>query len=135
MNRLSFINKSFVIYLIKCLLGLFICYLFYYLFPSYKFYWSIVSVLLVISPDDLECKSLPISRIKANMIGSIVGLILFIIHPPNLLIMSTGVIATIFICTLFHLGASTRSALAALIIVLVQELILILISYPIYIPL
>lgn len=113
---------EFGIYMAKCLVGLSLCYFFYWLFPEYRLHWSIVSVLLVISPDDLDCKTLPISRMKANIVGSLVGLILFIIHTPNLLIMSIGVILTIVICYMIKLGAATRSALAALIIVLVQQL-------------
>lgn len=122
MAKPSWLTLEFIIYVLKCLLGLALCYFFYWLFPQYRFYWSIVSVLLVISPDDLDCKKLPIARMKANIAGSLVGLILFIIHPPNLLMMSIGVVTTILICYMIQLGTATRSALAALIIVLVQQL-------------
>ncbi|MBS5316032.1 MAG: FUSC family protein [Clostridiales bacterium] len=122
MAKPSWLTLEFMIYVLKCLLGLALCYFFYWLFPQYRFYWSIVSVLLVISPDDLDCKKLPIARMKANIAGSLVGLILFIIHPPNLLMMSIGVVTTILICYIIQLGTATRSALAALIIVLVQQL-------------
>ncbi|MBU3812381.1 MAG: FUSC family protein [Candidatus Niameybacter stercoravium] len=122
MAKPSWLTLEFMIYVLKCLLGLALCYFFYWLFPQYRFYWSIVSVLLVISPDDLDCKKLPIARMKANIVGSLVGLILFIIHPPNLLMMSIGVVTTILICYMIQLGTTTRSALAALIIVLVQQL-------------
>lgn len=122
MAKHSWLTLEFMIYVLKCLLGLALCYFFYWLFPQYRFYWSIVSVLLVISPDDLDCKKLPIARMKANIAGSLVGLILFIIHPPNLLMMSIGVVTTILICYIIQLGTATRSALAALIIVLVQQL-------------
>lgn len=121
MKAFQFITPRFLIYASKCLIGLLICYFFYWAFPQYRFYWSIISVLLVISPDDMECRALPIARIKANIIGSLVGLILFIIHAPNLLMMALGVILTLLICERFTLGAATRSALAALIIVLIQE--------------
>lgn len=121
MKRFDFINEQFGIYLVKCLIGVSVCYLFYKLFPEHRLYWSMVSVLLVISEDDMECMRLPISRIKANFIGSFVGLILFLIHPLNLMTTLAGVILTIFICYIFRLGAATRTALAALIIVMVQE--------------
>ncbi|MHC1749429.1 MAG: aromatic acid exporter family protein [Cellulosilyticaceae bacterium] len=121
MKRLDFINERFLIYLIKCLIGVSICYLFYRWFPEYRLYWSMVSVLLVISEDDMECKRLPISRMKANIIGSFVGLGLFLIHPLNLITTCVGVTVTIFICYILKLGAATRTALAALIIVMVQE--------------
>lgn len=122
MYKPDWMDRTCFIYILKCLVGLSLCYFFYWLFPDYRLYWSIVSVLLVISPNDLDCKKLPFARMKANIIGSLVGLVLFIIHPSNLLIMSIGVILTIIICYIFNLGTATRSALAALIIVLVQEL-------------
>lgn len=122
MQKPEWLTLEFVIYLAKCLVGLTICYFFYSLLPEYRFYWSMVSVLLVISPDDLDCRKLPIDRMKANIAGSLVGLVLFLIHPPNLLMMCIGTVLTIVICYIIKLGAATRSALAALIIVLVQEL-------------
>lgn len=120
-NKLNFISPNFLIYILKCILGASICYLFHYLLPEFRFYWSIVSVVLVISPDDIECKTLPISRIKANIIGSLIGLILFLIHLPNLPIMCIGIVLTIVICNIIKLESATRSALAALVIVLIQE--------------
>lgn len=121
MKKLDWITFEWLLYVLKCILGLVICYFFYWLFPQYRFHWSIVSVLLVLSPDDLDSKKLPVSRIKANIIGSMVGLLIFLIHPPNLLMMCIGTVLTIIICSIIKLGAATRPALAALIIVLVQE--------------
>lgn len=120
-NKLDFNSPNLFIYILKCILGASICYLFHYFFPDFRFYWSIVSVVLVISPDDIECKTLPISRIKANIIGSLIGLILFLVHIPNLPIMCIGIVLTIIICNIIKLGSATRSALAALVIVLIQE--------------
>ena len=115
-NRLEFTrSSSFWIYVAKCLIGLAVCYAINDAFPGYKLYWSMVSVLLVISPDDLESKKLPVVRMKANIIGSSVGLLCFILPVSSFPAMAIGVILTI-------LGAGTRSALAALGIVLVQEL-------------
>lgn len=121
MLTFEFFNRNYFIYIIKCLLGLSVCYFFHWQFPGYRFYWSMISVLLVISPDDLECKRLPIARIKANIIGSLVGLIFYILYTPNLMIMCLATITTIIICSMIQLGGATRSALAALIIVLVQQ--------------
>jgi uncharacterized membrane protein YgaE (UPF0421/DUF939 family) len=121
-NRLGFTRSvSFWVYVAKCLIGLAVCYAINESFPGYKLYWSMVSVLLVISPDDLESRKLPVVRIKANVIGSSVGLICFILPVPSFPSMAIGVILTIIVCYFFDLGAGTRSALAALVIVLVQE--------------
>ncbi len=98
-----------------------ICYAFDAFFPGKRLYWGIISVLLVISPDDRENLKLPVARIKANVIGSIIGLGCFLLPVHTLLAMALGVVLVILVCTFFRLGAATRSALAALVIVLVQE--------------
>lgn len=120
-NKLDFISANFLIYILKCIVGTSICYLFHYYFSDFRFYWSIVSVVLVISPDDIECKKLPVDRIKANIIGSMTGLVLFFIPLTNLPVLCIGIALTIFICNMIKLGSATRSALAALVIVFIQE--------------
>jgi len=74
------------VYLIKCLIGVIICYLLYKYIPQYPFYWAIVSVVVALSPDDSNQQAY--DRMKANVLG----------------------------CT--H---TLRSALAALVIVTIQE--------------
>ncbi len=84
----------FLLYLVKCLLGTVICYGFYVLVPQYHLYWSLVSVLMVLAPDHLD-------SIKAAL--------------------CIGVPVTILVCYLLGFGNAARSALAAIIIVFIQE--------------
>ena len=114
-------KQLFLLYILKCLLGLSICYFFYQRYPHLEVNWSMISLVIVLSPNDDEAHKFAWDRIKANIIGSMVGLTLFFIHDPNLFTMCLGVIATILICQFLTLGPATRSALAALLIVLVQE--------------
>lgn len=118
-NRLREVN--FLIYVCKCLIGLAITYSIYESFPQHQFFWSVISVLLALSPDDRDAKKVAYDRMKANVLGSCVGMILFLIHSPNLLITGLGVMFTIGIATLLNIQATTRSALAAVVIVLFYE--------------
>ena len=110
-------------YILKCLMGVLICYVPYVLFPQHEFYWSIISVLLVLAPDHRDSNRLAMDRMKANIIGSAVGLssFLFLVHVPVLVVLCAAVIVNIIICYALGLESTTRSALAALVIVLIQE--------------
>nr|WP_319776618.1 FUSC family protein [uncultured Sphaerochaeta sp.] len=115
------ISPVMVFYITKCLLGTVICYGFYKAFPQYYLHWSIISLLLVLAPDKDNSIALPIARIKANITGALVGLFCFMLPFHQLLGLLAGVVATISICSLLKFPAATRSALAALVIVLLQE--------------
>ncbi|WP_319757161.1 FUSC family protein [uncultured Sphaerochaeta sp.] len=115
------ISPVMVLYISKCLLGTIICYGFYKAFPQYYLHWSIISLLLVLAPDRDNSIALPIARIKANITGALVGLFCFMLPFHQLLGLLIGVVATISICSLLRFPSATRSALAALVIVLLQE--------------
>lgn len=121
-NRLAFTNLE-IQYILKCLIGVSFCYVPYVLFPQHEFYWSIISVLLVLAPDHSDSNRLAMDRMKANIIGSVIGLFafLFLVHIPVLFVLCIAVIVNILICYMLGLENTTRSALAALVIVLIQE--------------
>lgn len=122
MKRIEF-NRStyltYLIYLIKCLIGVIICYLLYKYIPQYPFYWSLVSVVVALSPDNSN--TLAYDRMKANLLGCTVGLCLYPIHISYLLILCLGVTLTIALGLAFRITQTLRSALAALVIVTIQE--------------
>jgi len=111
----------FLYYILKCIIGAAACYLLYILFPDHQFYWSIISVLLVLAPDHHDTVRLSLARMKANIIGAAVGLAAFLLFPICLPVLCASVVVTILVCTFIRLGNATRSALAALIIVLIQQ--------------
>ena len=119
--RSQICNRAFLLYLIKCLLGTVICYGFYVMIPKYHLYWSLVSVLLVLAPDHTDSIKLPLARIKANLAGGVVGLLCYFLPLPPLVCLCIGVPLTIFICYGLGFGNAARSALAAIIIVFIQE--------------
>ncbi len=113
-------QSDFIIYLVKCLIGVIIG---FYLFRRYPEVgaWSLVSIVLVLSPDRKDAMNLAINRIKANIIGASIGLALFYIHPMNLLMMSIGVLLTIIVCQLLKLQDVSRSASVAVVIILLHQ--------------
>ncbi len=119
--RTQVFREVFGLYLAKCLIGASVCYGLYVLFPGVQFSWSIVSVLLVLSPDFSDSLRLAFDRIKANLIGASLGLAAYLVRPPDLLSLGASVLGTILVCTFFRLGNATRTALAAVVIVLIQE--------------
>ena len=114
-------NRTLWLYVLKCLLGMLICHRFYVWFPGHQFYWSIVSVLLVLAPGHHDSVQLSLSRIWANSIGAAVGLAFFLVPLPEALSLGLAVVATIGVCHYWVLGGATRSALAALVIVFIQQ--------------
>jgi uncharacterized membrane protein YgaE (UPF0421/DUF939 family) len=117
----EYYNPRVYIYILECIIGLCICYTLYKHFPQHQFYWSMISAVLVIAPDGKDSDRLAIDRMKANILGSLIGLLLFLIHQPNLFLICIAVILTIVIGTFLKLNNALRSALSALIIVMIHE--------------
>ncbi|WP_183573240.1 FUSC family protein [Mucilaginibacter sp. X5P1] len=109
---------SHILYLIKVILGVIICYILYKSIPEYPFYWSLVSVVIATSLDRSTDQAY--DRIKANILGCIVGASLYPIQLPELLVMCIGVTIIVFLAIGFKITSTLRSALAALIIILLQ---------------
>lgn len=107
------------IYLLKCLTGVIICYALYKYFPQYPFYWSLVSVVVSLSPDNSN--TLAYDRMKANMIGCAAGICLYPFPLPNLVILCLGVALTIFIGISLRMTNTLKTALAAVVIITLQE--------------
>jgi len=119
--RSTVFRADFGLYLVKCVVGASVCYGLYVLFPDIQFSWSIVSVLLVLAPDFHDSIKLAVARMKANVIGASIGLATFLVRPADLWSLLVSVLTTILLCTFLQLGAATRTALAAVVIVLIQE--------------
>ena len=114
-------SRRLWLYVLKCLLGTFICHRFYLALPGHQLYWSIVSVLLVLAPGHRDSVQLALGRSFANAVGAAVGLACFLAPWPEILALSLAVVATIAVCQYLDLGGATRTALAALVIVFIQQ--------------
>ena len=121
--RLSFqyLKSPLFIYTVKCLIGLSIGYWLYVTFPNHQFFWCMITVLLVLSPDPQDSSRLAFDRMKANTIGCLIGLVLFLVHGSGLLSLCIAAVVTIIVCSLLNLMTVGRTALAAMMIVMVHE--------------
>lgn len=111
---------DFLLYVAKCLIGTIIGFLIYRAYPEGGA-WSLVSILLVLSPEGKDAVTLAEVRIKANLVGAGTGLLLFFIHPPALIMICLGVIIVLVICEFLKLQVATRSALASVIIICIHQ--------------
>ncbi|GGK63085.1 aromatic acid exporter family protein [Rufibacter glacialis] len=115
------LGSNLVIYALRCTLGFLIGYQLYLALPEYELYWTIISIILVMSPEAKDARKLSIERFKANLIGCCVGLVCFFLPAPQLGVMVLGIILAIGICHFFTLMGVARSAVVAFIIVVIHE--------------
>src|SRR5580692_2499812 len=119
------VGKRFVLpgnvfqYILKCIIGTSVCYDLFIRFPNYPFYWSMLSVALVFTVENNN--ELAYDRMKANILGCIIGLFLYFIPLDTLLLIIIGISLVIYMGTILRLENVIRTALAALIIVVVKQ--------------
>lgn len=109
-------------YIAKCLTGVGIVFLLFATFPQEKdlSLWLLVSMLISITHDNNSTAAK--DRMRANIIGSFVGLVTFLVlPPPHLLAVFLGVAVTILICFKLDLMQVCRTALVGLVLVLAYE--------------
>ena len=116
---MKILDLANLLYVIKCVAGITVCYFLYREFPHYPFYWSIVSVAITVSPD--SSNKLAYDRITANCLGCAISLALYPIHAPALVLLCVGVGITILVGTALNLTNVLRTAIAALVIVIITE--------------
>jgi uncharacterized membrane protein YgaE (UPF0421/DUF939 family) len=118
---MSIRNKILVVYIGKCAAGALICYFISQHFGKWIDYpWNLLSVILVLSPEGKDAVELSLTRIKANLVGALVGIAVLLsqIHTPwNL---ALGIAFSLFVCDRLKLNAGARSTLAAMIIILLH---------------
>jgi uncharacterized membrane protein YgaE (UPF0421/DUF939 family) len=109
-------------YVAKCLVGVTVGYLLMRAFPheSGQYYWVLISVVLSITHDNNS--KVALDRMRGNMVGSVVGLLVFFLHnPPILITICIGVILIITLCFALDLIGVCRTALVGFIIVILYE--------------
>lgn len=111
---------NLLVYILKCLVGTAIGFYLYRLYPTLGA-WCLISIVLVLAPDDKDAMNLATNRIYANLVGAGIGLTLFYIHPINLFMTCVGITLSIVICELLKLQAATRSAGVALLIITMHQ--------------
>ncbi|HVN49514.1 MAG TPA: FUSC family protein [Bacteroidota bacterium] len=113
--------NTLLLYIVKCVTGVLLVVglatIIHY--PDYA--WCLISVMLVLSPDSKEAMPLAMTRMKANLTGSTASMLCLLVFPPNLVAVSMAVALSITLCYAFNVMASSRSALAAVIIVMAHS--------------
>lgn len=120
----DFMNErvlGFLIYAAKCVSGVLIVSTLSWLLNYTEFAWCLISVILVLSPDGKDSVSLAFNRIKANLVGAGVGLLCLLFFTSNMWSISLAVSTALAICYLFKIDSAARSALAAVIIIMIHE--------------
>ena len=121
-NLLRFsVGSDLVIYISRCILGFLIGYTLYISFPQHHLYWTLLSIILVISPEAKDSMRLAKDRFKSNLIGSGIGLIRFFIDDRRVYVILFCVILSILVCYWVNLLSVARSAIVAMLIVLISE--------------
>src|SRR6266852_3050344 len=115
-------NKMMLIYIAKCVSGVLLCSLLAVFFSQWIDYsWSLISVVLVLSPEGTDAVELALTRIKANLVGAGVGIFLLFSQLPSPWNIALGSGLALFICYQLKLNAAARSTLAAVIIILLHH--------------
>jgi uncharacterized membrane protein YgaE (UPF0421/DUF939 family) len=111
-----------LVYIAKCVLGVLLCSLLSIFFSQWIDYpWSLISVVLVLSPEGKDAIELSLTRIKANLVGATVGVAMLLSQIPWPWNIAVGAALALFICDRFKLNAAARSTLAAVIIILLRQ--------------
>ncbi len=115
-------NKALGVYMAKCVSGILLCY-FLSVFLSHwiDYSWSLISVVLVLSPEGTDSVELAMTRIKANLVGAVVGVLLLFLHVISPWNIALGAALALFVCYQLKLQAAARSTLAAVIIILLHH--------------
>jgi uncharacterized membrane protein YgaE (UPF0421/DUF939 family) len=115
-------NKTLIVYIAKCVSGVLLCSLLSVFFHEWIDYsWSLISVVLVLSPEGTDAVELSLTRIKANFVGAVVGVLLLLSQVPSPWNIALGAALALFVCYQFKLQAAARSTLAAVIIILLHH--------------
>lgn len=113
--------RNLLVYIAKCIIGTLTVFIIASFLNFKDFGWSLISVILVLSPERKDSVEVALIRIIANIIGAFIGLVCLLFSATNMWILSIGLAATLSVCYLFKLDGSARSALAATIIIMLHQ--------------
>lgn len=110
-------QKSIGLYIAKCVTGFAALSLFGEAANIPDMSWVVISMLLVLSPDNREAIPLTVVRIKSNLVASIASVLFLLIAPNIIVAVCLSITVTILICYWLDLMSGSRPALAAVIII------------------
>jgi uncharacterized membrane protein YgaE (UPF0421/DUF939 family) len=113
--------RSFLIYVAKCITGALLVYLVNSFIPFVDVGWSLVSLVLILSPEGKDSLQLAFNRIKGNAIGAMVGYLCLLIAPATIWMLLIALVVTMLLCYVCHVEAGVRFALVATVIVMLRR--------------
>jgi uncharacterized membrane protein YccC len=113
--------KSLLIYMAKCITAVVVVFGLARALQYQEIIWPLVSAILVLTPDSQEAVPLAAIRIGANLTASATSLLFMLLGPANIVTLSFALSITILLCWLCRLMAGNRSALAAVVIIMLHE--------------
>ena len=113
--------KSLSLYAAKCVAAAGLVFLLAELLGHAEVAWCLVSAVLVLSPDSRETFALTLSRVGANLVGGACSLVGLLSGLPDVVAIGLTYVATIAACAAAGLTASSRVALAAVTILMLQH--------------
>lgn len=116
----ALLSSPLFIYVVRCLIGFCIGYSLFLKYSEYEFFWSLLSIILVISPEEKDSRRLSIERFKSNLIGSVVAMICINLIGSSFYDIIIGIIITVIVCRAFKVMNMARVAIVALLIIMVQ---------------
>jgi uncharacterized membrane protein YccC len=115
----NILTSRLFIYILEFLCASGIAYLLVLMYPQYRLVWAMTSIAFVMSPKSDESRALIYGRIKANILGAVIGFAVMLIELPTVVLLGIGIVFTIFLTRHFKLYKTVRSALVALVIIIV----------------
>lgn len=122
MKQIFRISYPVILYIFEFLTATLIGYMLYRLFPDYHMIWAMTSIALVLSPKSIKSRALIYDRIKANILGVVIGFIVLVVHHPNIFTFCLGSIALILLSNYLKTLTTIRSSLIALVVVVIPEI-------------
>jgi uncharacterized membrane protein YccC len=113
-------KKNTAVYIAKVAVGVLACYLVSYAIPRIDYIWSLISVVLVLSPEGRDAHELALMRIKGNIVGCLVGVLFLFAEITNPVNIIAGAAVALFACHHLKILEAARSTLAALVITLMH---------------
>ncbi len=117
----QFAFSSLFIYSLRCTLGFSIGYSLIKLLPDFDLFWSLLSIMLVISPEGKDSPRLTTERVKANLVGALAGLLVTFLPLESFGKCLAGIVLAAIICYSFKLSNVSRTAVVAVIIILLEK--------------
>jgi len=114
-------TKALALYAAKCVACTAVVFLLAHLLGDAQVAWCLVSVVLVLSPDSRETFALTLSRVGANFVGGACSLLGLLSGLPDVAALCVTYVVTIAACAAVGLTASSRVALAAVTILMLQH--------------